>query len=195
MSPGSGVKSEYMKRYREPRWDEYAQCYRELLRYRLGRRLLEQAPWLGDAWGPDSPSDSSAAREEEQRAGQRRPEAGDAEAAEERDAELPGAPRGGSFGPCSAFSPLGAGASCFGLVWLVLTEWATLGRCWPRLHPPTPDFPNLVALGGPPPPMQSECPRVRGPCLLAMASSVSPRAPVCLFLCVPFSQRSFSSRR
>ncbi|MBZ3887618.1 Centriole, cilia and spindle-associated protein [Sciurus carolinensis] len=62
MSPGSGVKSEYMKRYREPRWDEYAPGYRELLRYRLGRRLLEQAhaPWLRDAWGPDSSSDDSA---------------------------------------------------------------------------------------------------------------------------------------
>ncbi|KAM6177099.1 centriole, cilia and spindle-associated protein [Erethizon dorsatum] len=62
MSPGSGVKSEYMKRYREPRWDQYASCYRELLRYRLGRRLLEQAhaPWLWDSWGPDSASDGSA---------------------------------------------------------------------------------------------------------------------------------------
>ncbi|KAM4813305.1 centriole, cilia and spindle-associated protein [Urocitellus parryii] len=62
MSPGSGLKSEYMKRYREPRWDEYAPCYRELLRYRLGRRLLEQAhaPWLWDAWGPDCASDDSA---------------------------------------------------------------------------------------------------------------------------------------
>lgn len=62
MSPGSGVKSEYMKRYREPRWDQYASCYRELLRYRLGRRLLEQAhaPWLWDSWAPDGASDGSA---------------------------------------------------------------------------------------------------------------------------------------
>ncbi|XP_016018921.2 centriole, cilia and spindle-associated protein [Rousettus aegyptiacus] len=62
MSPGSGVKSEYMKRYREPRWDEYAPCYRELLHYRLGRRLLEQAhaPWLWDDWGPAGSSDDSA---------------------------------------------------------------------------------------------------------------------------------------
>lgn len=62
MSPGSGVKSEYMKRYREPRWDEYAPCYRELLLYRLGRRLLEQAhaPWLWDNWGPAGASDDSA---------------------------------------------------------------------------------------------------------------------------------------
>ncbi|KAM7050194.1 centriole, cilia and spindle-associated protein [Molossus nigricans] len=61
MSPGSGVKSEYMKRYREPRWDEYAPCYRELLHYRLGRRLLEQAhaPWLWDDWGPAGTSDDS----------------------------------------------------------------------------------------------------------------------------------------
>lgn len=106
MSPGSGVKSEYMKRYREPRWDEYAPCYRELLRYRLGRRLLEQAhaPWLWDAWGPDSPSDSSAspspaprgalgepsapsAREEEQPVGERGAELRDAE---KQDTVLPG---------------------------------------------------------------------------------------------------------
>lgn len=111
MSPGSGVKSEYMKRYREPRWDEYAPCYRELLRYRLGRRLLEQAhaPWLWDAWGPDSPSDSSAspspaprgplgeplapsAREEEQTVGERGAELRGAEVgdAEEQDTVLPG---------------------------------------------------------------------------------------------------------
>ncbi|XP_058552068.1 centriole, cilia and spindle-associated protein isoform X5 [Neofelis nebulosa] len=62
MSPGSGVKSEYMKRYREPRWEEYGPCYRELLHYRLGRRLLEQAhaPWLWDDWGPAGASDDSA---------------------------------------------------------------------------------------------------------------------------------------
>lgn len=116
MSPGSGVKSEYMKRYREPRWDEYAPCYRELLRYRLGRRLLEQAhaPWLWDAWGPDSPSDSSAspspaprgalgepsapsAREEEQTVGERGAELRGAEVgdAEEQDTVLPGMGTGG----------------------------------------------------------------------------------------------------
>ncbi|XP_019518752.1 PREDICTED: centriole, cilia and spindle-associated protein-like [Hipposideros armiger] len=62
MSPGSRMKSEYMKRYREPRWDEYAPCYRELLLYRLGRRLLEQAhsPWLWDDRGPAEASDDSA---------------------------------------------------------------------------------------------------------------------------------------
>ncbi|KAG8519343.1 Centriole, cilia and spindle-associated protein, partial [Galemys pyrenaicus] len=62
MSPGSGVKSEYMKRYQQPRWDEYGPCYRELLHYRLGRRLLEQAhaPWLWDDWGPAGASDDSA---------------------------------------------------------------------------------------------------------------------------------------
>ncbi|KAM9052043.1 centriole, cilia and spindle-associated protein isoform 1-T2 [Megaptera novaeangliae] len=62
MSPGSGVKSEYMKRYQKPRWDEYGPCYRALLHYRLGRRLLEQAhaPWLWDDWGPACASDDSA---------------------------------------------------------------------------------------------------------------------------------------
>ena len=62
MSPGSGVKSEYMKRYQEPRWDEYGPCYRALRHYCLGRRLLEQAhaPWLWDHWGQAGASDDSA---------------------------------------------------------------------------------------------------------------------------------------
>ncbi|KAM9679474.1 LOW QUALITY PROTEIN: centriole, cilia and spindle-associated protein-like [Dama dama] len=62
MSPGSGVKSEYMKRYQEARWDEYGPCYRALRHYRLGRRLLEQAhaPWLWDDWGQAGASDDSA---------------------------------------------------------------------------------------------------------------------------------------
>lgn len=62
MSPGSGVKSEYMKRYQEPRWDELGPCYRALRHYRLGRRLLEQAhaPWLWDDWGQAGASDDSA---------------------------------------------------------------------------------------------------------------------------------------
>lgn len=62
MAPGSGVKSEYMKRYQQPRWDELAPCYRELLHYRLGRRLLEQAhaPWLWDAWAPAGSSDAAS---------------------------------------------------------------------------------------------------------------------------------------
>uniref|UniRef100_A0A452IC62 Uncharacterized protein n=1 Tax=Gopherus agassizii TaxID=38772 RepID=A0A452IC62_9SAUR len=55
------VKSEYMKRFKEPKWESCGPCYRELLRYRLSRRLLEQAhrPWLWDGWEPDS-SGSSA---------------------------------------------------------------------------------------------------------------------------------------
>uniref|UniRef100_A0A8C3SRQ3 Centriole, cilia and spindle associated protein n=1 Tax=Chelydra serpentina TaxID=8475 RepID=A0A8C3SRQ3_CHESE len=55
------VKSEYMKRFKEPQWESCGPCYWELLRYRLSRRLLEQAhrPWLWDGWEPDS-SGSSA---------------------------------------------------------------------------------------------------------------------------------------
>ncbi|XP_075387846.1 centriole, cilia and spindle-associated protein isoform X2 [Tenrec ecaudatus] len=59
MSPGNKVKSEYMKRYKDPRWDVYGPCYRELLHYRLSRRLLEQAhnPWFWDDWGGASSSE------------------------------------------------------------------------------------------------------------------------------------------
>ncbi|XP_068920983.1 centriole, cilia and spindle-associated protein isoform X1 [Petaurus breviceps papuanus] len=62
MHSGSKVKSEYMKRYKDPKWDTCGPCYRELLHYRLSRRLLEQThnPWLWDGWGPSSNSDDSS---------------------------------------------------------------------------------------------------------------------------------------
>ncbi|XP_006902132.1 PREDICTED: centriole, cilia and spindle-associated protein-like [Elephantulus edwardii] len=62
MFPGSKVKSEYMKRYKDPRWDMYAPCYRELLHYRQSRRLLEQAhnPWFWDDWGQACSSEDTS---------------------------------------------------------------------------------------------------------------------------------------
>uniref|UniRef100_A0A8B9GE20 Centriole, cilia and spindle associated protein n=1 Tax=Amazona collaria TaxID=241587 RepID=A0A8B9GE20_9PSIT len=57
MSPGRS-RTEYMKRFKEPKWESCGACYLELLRYRLSRRLLEQAhrPWLWDGWEDDSGS-------------------------------------------------------------------------------------------------------------------------------------------
>ncbi|XP_064913821.1 centriole, cilia and spindle-associated protein [Columba livia] len=54
--PARRVKTEYMKRFKEPQWESCGACYLELLRYRLSRRLLEQAhrPWLWDGWEQDS---------------------------------------------------------------------------------------------------------------------------------------------
>ncbi|XP_060098866.1 centriole, cilia and spindle-associated protein [Heteronotia binoei] len=76
MVPSRCVKSEYMKRYKEPKWEACGPCYQELLRYRLSRRLLEQAhrPWFWDDWEQDSggspspPSTSSppAAQQQQQ---------------------------------------------------------------------------------------------------------------------------------
>lgn len=54
--PARRVKTEYMKRFKEPKWESCGACYLELLHYRLSRRLLEQAhrPWLWDGWEQDS---------------------------------------------------------------------------------------------------------------------------------------------
>ncbi|KAM4592372.1 centriole, cilia and spindle-associated protein isoform 1-T2 [Odontesthes bonariensis] len=52
------IRSEYMKRFKDPKWETYTKCYEEMLKYRLTRRLLEQThnPWF---WhGSDSDSDS-----------------------------------------------------------------------------------------------------------------------------------------
>uniref|UniRef100_A0A8C6UX33 Centriole, cilia and spindle-associated protein b n=1 Tax=Neogobius melanostomus TaxID=47308 RepID=A0A8C6UX33_9GOBI len=52
------IRSEYMKKFKDPKWDTYNKCYEEMLKYRLARRLLEHShnPWF---WGEsDTDSDS-----------------------------------------------------------------------------------------------------------------------------------------
>ncbi|XP_038617134.1 centriole, cilia and spindle-associated protein [Tachyglossus aculeatus] len=55
MGPGRRVRSEYMKRFQAPPWEACGPRYRELLRYRRARRLLEQAHWPWPAAGPPEP--------------------------------------------------------------------------------------------------------------------------------------------
>lgn len=105
--PARRVKTEYMKRFKEPKWESCGACYLELLHYRLSRRLLEQAhrPWLWDGWEQDSGSGGgstagspsppgagspAAAREEEEAAG--------AAAPSEAGRASPGRERGGGGG-------------------------------------------------------------------------------------------------
>lgn len=52
------IRSEYMKKFKDPKWETYTKCYEEMLAYRLTRRLLEHThnPWF---WtGSDTDSDS-----------------------------------------------------------------------------------------------------------------------------------------
>ncbi|XP_054627605.1 centriole, cilia and spindle-associated protein [Dunckerocampus dactyliophorus] len=52
------IRSEYMKKFKDPKWETYTKCYEELLKYRVNRRLLEQShkPWFWN--GSDTDSDS-----------------------------------------------------------------------------------------------------------------------------------------
>lgn len=52
------LRSEYMKKFKDPKWETYAKCYEDTLKYRLSRRLLEQThnPWFWS--GSDTDSDS-----------------------------------------------------------------------------------------------------------------------------------------
>ncbi|KAK7913370.1 hypothetical protein WMY93_013581 [Mugilogobius chulae] len=52
------IRSEYMKKFKDPKWETFSKCYEEMLKYRLTRRLLEHShnPWF---WGEsDTDSDS-----------------------------------------------------------------------------------------------------------------------------------------
>ncbi|XP_064177592.1 centriole, cilia and spindle-associated protein-like isoform X2 [Anguilla rostrata] len=53
------IRTEYMKKFKDPKWETYSKCYEDSLKYRLTRRLLEQAhkPWFWEGW--DSGSESS----------------------------------------------------------------------------------------------------------------------------------------
>lgn len=52
------IRSEYMKKFKDPKWETYTKCYEEMLKYRLTRRLLEQThnPWFWS--GSDTDSDT-----------------------------------------------------------------------------------------------------------------------------------------
>lgn len=52
------IRSEYMKKFKDPKWESYTKCYEEMLKYRLTRRLLEHThnPWFWS--GSDTDSDS-----------------------------------------------------------------------------------------------------------------------------------------
>lgn len=53
------IRTEYMKRFRDPKWETFSKCYEDCVKYRLSRRVMEHShrPWLWDGW--DSRSDSS----------------------------------------------------------------------------------------------------------------------------------------
>lgn len=53
------IRTEYMKKFRDPKWETFSKCYEDSVKYRLTRRLMEQThrPLFVDGW--DSGSDSS----------------------------------------------------------------------------------------------------------------------------------------
>ncbi|XP_028304420.1 centriole, cilia and spindle-associated protein isoform X2 [Gouania willdenowi] len=53
------VRTEYMKKFRDPKWETFSKCYEDSRKYRLTRRVMEHShrPWLWEGW--DSSSDSS----------------------------------------------------------------------------------------------------------------------------------------
>ncbi|XP_030598144.1 centriole, cilia and spindle-associated protein isoform X2 [Archocentrus centrarchus] len=53
------VRTEYMKKFRDPKWETFSKCYEDSVKYRLTRRVMEHShkPWFWEGW--DSGSDSS----------------------------------------------------------------------------------------------------------------------------------------
>ncbi|XP_040891191.1 centriole, cilia and spindle-associated protein isoform X2 [Toxotes jaculatrix] len=53
------IRTEYMKKFKDPKWETFSKCYEDSLKYRLTRRVMEHShkPWFWDGW--DCGSDSS----------------------------------------------------------------------------------------------------------------------------------------
>ncbi|XP_029010516.1 centriole, cilia and spindle-associated protein [Betta splendens] len=53
------ARTEYMKRFKDPKWETFSKCYEDSLKYRLTRRVMEHShkPWFWEGW--DSGSESS----------------------------------------------------------------------------------------------------------------------------------------
>uniref|UniRef100_A0A8C6TK80 Centriole, cilia and spindle-associated protein n=1 Tax=Neogobius melanostomus TaxID=47308 RepID=A0A8C6TK80_9GOBI len=58
-SPSSKTRTEYMKKFKDPKWDSFCKCYEDCVKYRLSRRMMEGShrPWLWGGW--ESSSESS----------------------------------------------------------------------------------------------------------------------------------------
>lgn len=54
------IRTEYMKKFRDPKWETFSKCYEDSLKYRLTRRVMEHThkPWFWEGCR-DSGSDSS----------------------------------------------------------------------------------------------------------------------------------------
>uniref|UniRef100_UPI0037E91ADB centriole, cilia and spindle-associated protein n=1 Tax=Semicossyphus pulcher TaxID=241346 RepID=UPI0037E91ADB len=53
------IRTEYMKKFKDPRWETFSKCYEDSVKYRLTRRVIEHShkPWFWEGW--ESGSDSS----------------------------------------------------------------------------------------------------------------------------------------
>ncbi|XP_061582491.1 centriole, cilia and spindle-associated protein isoform X2 [Cololabis saira] len=53
------VRTEYMKKFRDPKWETFSKCYEDSVKYRLTRRVMEHShkSWFWEGW--DGGSDSS----------------------------------------------------------------------------------------------------------------------------------------
>ncbi|KAF7710331.1 hypothetical protein HF521_009203 [Silurus meridionalis] len=63
------IRSEYMKKFKDPKWETYAKCYEDLVSYRLSRRMLEQThnPWFWDECESDAESSGQCTPQERTR--------------------------------------------------------------------------------------------------------------------------------
>ncbi|XP_034542758.1 centriole, cilia and spindle-associated protein isoform X3 [Notolabrus celidotus] len=54
------IRTEYMKKFKDPRWETFSKCYEDSVKYRLTRRVMEHShkPWFWEGW--DSGSESSS---------------------------------------------------------------------------------------------------------------------------------------
>ncbi|XP_074549192.1 centriole, cilia and spindle-associated protein [Halichoeres trimaculatus] len=53
------IRTEYMKKFKDPRWETFSKCYEDSVKYRLTRRVMEHShkPWFWEGW--ESSSESS----------------------------------------------------------------------------------------------------------------------------------------
>uniref|UniRef100_A0A8D3ECT9 Centriole, cilia and spindle associated protein n=1 Tax=Scophthalmus maximus TaxID=52904 RepID=A0A8D3ECT9_SCOMX len=60
------IRTEYMKKFRDPKWETFSKCYEDSLKYRLSRRVMEHShkPWFweGCECGSDGSSGQSTPR-------------------------------------------------------------------------------------------------------------------------------------
>ncbi|MBN3324080.1 CCSAP protein, partial [Atractosteus spatula] len=104
------IRTEYMKKFKDPKWETYSKCYEDMLKYRVTRRLLEHThnPWFWEGWDSGSDSSGSSTPQNNKRGEAQKPSEEAPKVSEKEQPKPPVQPKSASADPAEPRVSAGA---------------------------------------------------------------------------------------